>query len=238
MTRQAAVSDAKRTRKRRADSRRARTLLIDDQLVFRLGLRMYLSEAMPEVDFVGDSASVREGLALAERARPDLILLDAFLTDQPIGDVLGDLKEKAPDARVVLLANYPDSRNLAQALDAGASGYLLKTIAPDQMVSSLRQALGGESAVQPELMRQLYADFATAAPELLPNADVPHELTPRQVEVLRLIASGMRNSEIADHLSISQETVKTHIANLLSKIGVRTRVQAANYAIRHKLVQI
>jgi DNA-binding NarL/FixJ family response regulator len=193
---------------------------------------------MPEVEFVGDAASVREGVALAERAQPHLILLDAFLPEEPIGDVLKELKGASPDTHVVLLENFPDSKNLAQALNAGASGYLLKTAAPEQLVASLRNALDGGSAVQPELMRQLYADFATVNVVAQTSAEAPHDLTPRQVEVLRLIASGMRNSEIADQLMISQETVKTHIANLLSKLGVKTRLQAANYAIRNKLVQV
>jgi NarL family two-component system response regulator LiaR len=238
MTQQVTAPKTKRTRKRRAGVDLVQALVIDDQLVFRLGLRMYLAEAMPEVEFVGDAASVREGLALVERARPNLILLDAFLPDEPIDGVLGQIKEHSPGSRVVLLANFPDSKNLAQALNAGASGYLLKTAPPEQLVSSLREVLAGRSAVQPELMQRLYADVANSPAGAQPHADEAHDLTPRQIEVLRLIARGLRNAEIADQLSISQETVKTHIANLLSKLGVKTRVQAANYAIRNKLVEV
>jgi NarL family two-component system response regulator LiaR len=238
MTQQLAAPKSKRTRKRRVGVDLVQALVIDDQLVFRLGLRMYLSEAMPELEFVGDAASVREGLALVERARPNLVLLDAFLSDEPVDGVLGQVKERSPGSRVVLLANFPDSKNLARALNAGASGYLLKTASPEQLVSSLREVLAGRAAVQPELMQRLYADVANSSAGSQPHGDDPHDLTPRQVEVLRLIARGLRNAEIADELAISQETVKTHIANLLSKLGVKTRVQAANYAIRNKLVEV
>jgi DNA-binding NarL/FixJ family response regulator len=214
-----------------------RTIVIDDQLVFRLGLRMYLVEAMPEVEIVGEAESVETGLALAERTRPHLVLVDAFLGDDPISDAVERLRAKCPECRIAVLANYADPKNLALAASAGANGYMLKTLQPLQLVGALQAVMNGTTWVQPELMQQLYAEFATA-PQAVEGAlrydDV--DLTPRQLEVLRLVAQGLRNSEIADRLTISEQTVKTHVAHLLEKLGVTSRLQAARYAISKKLV--
>jgi len=215
-----------------------KTIILDDQLVFRLGLRMYLAEAMPEIDWAGEADSLAAGLSLVERERPDLVLMDAFLSDDPISDVLSEIRQHQQDARVVLFANYADPRNLAQAASAGASGYMLKTLPPAQIVEVMRTILAGQTWIQPELMQQLYAEFVRtpeAAPLAAESADTTG-LTPRQMEVLRLVAQGLRNSEIADQLVISEQTVKTHVAHLLEKLGVTSRLQAARYAISKKLV--
>ncbi|MCJ7750340.1 MAG: response regulator transcription factor, partial [Armatimonadetes bacterium] len=210
-----------------------RATIIDDQLVFRMGLRLYLTEAMPEVQVVGEAESVAAGVSLAEREAPDLILMDGFLGDARVDEALGELREKRPDCRIVILANYPDPKNLALAASAGANGYMLKTLPPAQIVEALRSVMHGSTWIQPELMQQLYSEFANG-PQADAAADV--DLTPRQIEVLKLVAQGLRNSEIANHLTISEQTVKTHVAHLLEKLGVASRLQAARYAISKKLV--
>ena len=220
----------------RGTGRSIRTIVVDDQFVFRLGLRMYLAEAMPELDWVGEAESVAAGLALAERAQPGLVLLDAFLGEKPIEEVLGLLRGKQPAGKLVVLANYPDPKNLALAAGAGADGYMLKTLAPARIVEALREVVGGRTWVQPELAQQLYAAFVSEPQPGVSMPDANVDLTPRQLEVLRLVALGLRNAEIADRLTISEETVKTHVAHLLEKLGVGSRLQAASYAIRKKLV--
>ena len=220
----------------RGVGRSIRTILIDDQLVFRLGLRLYLAEAMPEVEWVGEAESVEAGLALAERAQPALVLLDAFLGEESVEEVLGLLRGKHSGGKLVVLANYPDPKNLALAAGAGADGYMLKTLAPARMVEALREVLGGRTWIQPDLAQQLYAAFAKEQRPAASIPDVDINLTPRQLEVLRLVALGLRNAEIANRLTISEETVKTHVAHLLEKLGVGSRLQAASYAIRKKMV--
>lgn len=215
-----------------------KTVILDDQLVFRLGLRMYLAEAMPEIDWAGEADSMATGLSLVEREQPNLVLMDAFLSDNPIAEALSAIRQRQQDARVVLFANYADLRNLAQAASAGASGYMLKTLPPAQVVDVLRNILSGETWIQPELMQQLYTEFAHGPEATVVASESPDTagLTPRQLEVLRLVAQGLRNSEIADQLVISEQTVKTHVAHLLEKLGVTSRLQAARYAITNKLV--
>ena len=213
-----------------------RATIIDDQLVFRMGLRLYLSEAMPEVQVVGEAESVAAGVSLAEREAPDLILMDGLLGDARVDEALGELRAKRPDCRIVVLANYPDPKNLALAASAGANGYMLKTLPPAQIVEALRSVMHGSTWIQPELMQQLYSEFANGPQVSEAGATADVDLTPRQTEVLRLVAQGLRNSEIANHLTISEQTVKTHVAHLLEKLGVRSRLQAARYAISKRLV--
>lgn len=233
---QAAMSRSRQAGEGRGRPRTIRTVVIDDQLVFRLGLRMYLGGALTDIEWLGEAETLEAGLALVERAQPDLVLLDAFLGDESIADVLTKLRGKCSHCRLVVFAAYPDSRNLALAASSGAAGYMLKTLPPDQMVAALREVLRGEKWFQPDLAHQLYAEFARgpSADAAVPGLEV--NLTPRQLEILRLIAEGLRNAEIAERLTISEQTVKTHVARLLEKLGVSSRLQAARYAISKKLV--
>jgi len=231
------MSKERQAAKRRSGGAQSvRATIIDDQLVFRMGLRLYLTEAMPEIQVVGEAESVAAGVSLAEREAPDLILMDGFLGDARVDEALGELRGKRPECRIVVLVNYSDPKNLALAASAGANGYMLKTLPPAQIVEALRSVMNGSTWIQPELMQQLYSEFANGpqAGEADATADV--DLTPRQIEVLKLVAQGLRNSEIANHLTISEQTVKTHVAHLLEKLGVASRLQAARYAISKKLV--
>jgi DNA-binding NarL/FixJ family response regulator len=212
------------------------TICVDDQLVFRMGLRMYLVEAMPEVDWAGEADSVPAGLVLAQRVEPDFILLDAFLGEAPTSDMIGQFRAACPEAALVLFANLPDMKNLADAASSGVNGYLLKTLSPAQMVDAFRQVLQGATWIQPELTQQLYAEFAQGPPTASSASEGEADLTPRQLEVLQLVAQGLRNAEIAERLTISEQTVKTHVAHLLEKLGVTSRLHAARYAISRKLV--
>jgi DNA-binding NarL/FixJ family response regulator len=215
-----------------------RAIIIDDQLVFRLGLRSYLERAMPEVTIVGEAGSTEEGVALAEETTPDLVLLGASLEDHETCGALRELREAAPGSRVVLLSNMPNYRDFALALSGGADGYVLKSIAPERLVAGLREVAAGTLWVQPELARQMYQQVFLPGPDESGLPAAAQSLTPRQLDVLELVTRGLRNAEIAARLKISEQTVKTHIAHLLRKLGVKSRLQAANYAIRHKLVEV
>ena len=219
-------------------ARSVRAIIIDDHLVFRLGLRSYLEGAMPEVTIVGEAGSTEEGIALAEGTEPDLILLGASLEDHETCGVLRELRQAAPGSRLVLLSDVPNYRDFSLALSGSADGYVLKSIAPEKLVAGLREVAAGTLWVQPELARQMYQEvFLPDRDESDPSA-AARSLTPRQLDVLELITRGMRNAEIAGHLKISEQTVKTHVAHLLRKLGVKSRLQAAHHAVRHKLVAI
>jgi DNA-binding NarL/FixJ family response regulator len=212
-----------------------RALVIDHQQVFRLGLRLYLSEAMPDLDLVAEADSADEGLTTAARERPDLVLLDAFIRGRQTHVFLAELCRLLPQCRVLLLGDLPDAAGWALALQAGARGYLLKTSAHQYLPTAIQAVLRGHTWVQPEIAQQIDAE---AGRERRPTHSFSlgrPRLTPRERDVLRLVALGLSNSQIASRLFVSPETVKTHIAHLLRKLDVRTRTQAASYAIQNGL---
>jgi len=219
----------------RVQGNRTRTLVIDDELVFRLGLRLYLGEAMPELDLVGEAGSADEGLALAGLECPDLVLLDASIGDGQTDALVAKLSRLLPQCRLVMLASLPDPAGLALAMDTGAHGYLLKTSAHECLPTAIAMVLSGGIWVQPELLGPTGPRMTRAMEPAAVQASPTPALTPRQVDVLRLVALGLSNAEIASRLLISDETVKTHIAQMLRRLRVKTRVQAARYAIRNGL---
>jgi NarL family two-component system response regulator LiaR len=215
---------------------KTRTILVDDQLVFRLGLRFFLSDAMPELSIVGEATSAGEGLSLAQQLEPDLALLDGSLPDMAADAVVGRFRRAHPDCRVVVLANVLDPVVLGECVAAGAHACLLKTLAPQRLVDALREVISGATWMQPEV-EQLLPPFASSG-EGNGSAGSQRPLTARELEVLKLIAAGLSNAQIAYQLHISEQTVKTHIGHLMRKIGVRSRLQAARYAMRNGLVEI
>lgn len=212
-------------------------MIVDDQLVFRLGLRLFLRHHMPQIALVAEADLAAEGVRLATGTRPDLVLLDAALKDRPVPRVVADFRELLPHCQCVLLANTIDSRSLALSLEAGAQACLLKTARPEELLTALNEVLRGNMWIQPELAQRLYADMLRTTNEPVREAVPDTDLTPRQVDILRLIAEGLRNSDIAARLHISEHTVKTHVANILRKLGVSSRVAAARYAIQQRLVE-
>ena len=217
---------------------KVRAIIIDDHLVFRLGLHSYLEGAMPEVTIVGEAGSTEEGIALAEETEPDLVLLGTSVRDHETCGVVRELRQAAPGSRLVLLSDVPNYRDFALALSGSADGYVLKSIAPEKLVAGLREVTAGTLWVQPELARQMYQEVFLPDREENGPSGAARSLTPRQLDVLELIARGMRNAEIGAQLKISEQTVKTHVAHLLRRLGVKSRLEAAHYAIRHNLVEI
>ena len=212
---------------------RIRILVVDDHTLFRRGLTALLQRD-PEFEVVGDAADAGEAQRRAQELQPDLILLDNHLPGVTGVDALPALREAVPAARVLMLTVSEDERDLAGALRAGASGYLLKTIEGDALVTAIHRVVGGEPAISPELMGKLVAALqgghAPAAAQASPAgavADPGPTLSPREQEVLRQIARGASNKEIARALDIAETTVKIHVQHILRKLGVSSRVQAA-----------
>ena len=206
-----------------------RVLIVDDQALIRTGFRMILG-AEEDIEVVGEAADGDQGIDSARRLRPDVVLMDIRMPRldgiEATRRVLADAAADGRDARVLILTTFDVDEYVYDALRAGASGFLLKDAPPEQLVAAIRVIAQGEALLAPSVTRRLIEDFATgprASAEPVPGMD---EVTPRELEVFRLIARGMSNAEIAAELVVSEATVKTHVARLLMKLGVRDRVQA------------
>jgi len=213
-----------------------RILVVDDHTLFRRGLIALLSRD-PQFQTVGDAADAGEALRRAQELQPDLILLDNHLPGVNGVDVLPALREAAPATRVVMLTVSEDERDLVAALDAGASGYLLKTIEGDALAQAIRRVMQGESSVAPEMTGKLIAAYrGHAAPPAARVAASPlAQLSPREREILHGIACGASNKEIARDLGIAETTVKIHVQHVLRKLDVSSRVNAAVIAAANGL---
>lgn len=213
-------------------------LVVDDHNLFRRGLIALLSQD-GRFDVTCEAADMGEALRCAQRSRPDLILLDNHLPGVRGVDGIAALKEAAPGARVLMLTVSENEEDLAAALQAGADGYLLKTVESDQLCESIVKVLGGESVVSPEMMTKLVAAFrakpASGAPLVAVSTAGTEAagialLSAREREVLSLIARGDSNKVIARSLEIAETTVKIHVQHILRKLQLSSRVQAAVYA--------
>lgn len=210
-----------------------RVMVVDDHTLFRRGLIALLS-ADPRLAVVGEAADAAAALARAPSIRPDVILLDNHLPGATGIDALPGLREAVPEVRVLMLTVSEDERDLARALSAGAAGYLLKTAEADWLVAAILRVVDGESVVSPEMTSKLVAALRRAA---APAAPGPAEaLSPREREILREIARGHSNKEIARTLDIAETTVKVHVQNVLRKLDLPSRVHAALYAVERGLL--
>ncbi|MDE2414387.1 MAG: response regulator [Comamonadaceae bacterium] len=211
--------------------------LIDDHTLLRRGLVALLSQ-YADLRVVGEAGDAAEALRLLPQLRPDVILLDNHLPGVRGVDAIAGLREASHGSRVLMLTVSEDGEDLGAALRHGAQGYLLKTIDGDLLAQAIRRAARGEPVVSPEMMGKLVAAFQSqGAPESIPEPeaqeqeqDAAPQLSPREQEVLREIARGASNKEIARQLSIAETTVKIHVQHILRKLGLTSRVQAAVYA--------
>ena len=216
-------------------------LVVDDHTLFRRGLIALLGQ-YDSLSVVGEAGDAAEALRLAPQLRPQVILLDTHLPGVMGVDAIQGLREVSPQSRVLMLTVSEDAQDLAGALRNGAQGYLLKTIDGDLLAQAIRRAARGEPVVSPELMGKLVAAFQSqGAPEVASAPPVPTDstvvaangftpLSPREEDVLREIARGASNKEIARTLDIAETTVKIHVQHILRKLGLSSRVQAAVYA--------
>jgi DNA-binding NarL/FixJ family response regulator len=213
-----------------------RVLIADDQQLVRAGFRMILS-TQPDIEVVGEAATGIEAVKLARELHPDVVLMDIRMPDldgiEATKQILADHGEPSP--RVLILTTFDLDEYVYDALRAGANGFLLKDVPPDQLAAGVRMVGDGDALLAPSVTRRLIEEFAASRPaaDLVPGFS---ELSPRELEVFRLLASGMSNGEIAAELIIGETTVKTHITRILAKLGVRDRVHAVVLAYETGLV--
>jgi DNA-binding NarL/FixJ family response regulator/class 3 adenylate cyclase len=222
----------------RTPGRTVRVLIADDQALVRAGFRMIL-EAEDDVEVVGEAADGGEALDEVRRLHPDVVLMDVRMPELDGIEATRQLMaDPEPAAKVVMLTTFDMDEYVYEALRAGASGFLLKDTPPEQLVDGIRAVASGEALLAPAITRRVIEEFVRRPPESArPAPPELDELTDREREVLRLIARGLSNAEIAAELVVSDATVKTHVAHVLQKLGLRDRVQAVVFAYESGLVQ-
>jgi DNA-binding NarL/FixJ family response regulator len=213
-------------------------LIVDDQALVRAGFRMIL-EAEEDIEVVGEAANGREAIAEAQRARPDVILMDVRMPEiDGIEATRRLLDSDVSASKVVMLTTFDMDEYVYDALRAGASGFLLKDVPPEQLVAGIRAVASGDALLAPSVTRRVIEEFVRRPPTSVRTLPPElGELTPRELEVLKLIARGLSNAEIAAQLFVSETTVKTHVAHLLMKLRLRDRVQAVVLAYECGLVE-
>lgn len=213
-----------------------RVLLVDDQALVRGGFRMIL-ESRPDLDVVGEAADGAEAVRLTASARPDVVLMDVRMPELDGVEATRRIVASGSPARIVILTTFDLDEYVYAALRAGASGFMLKDVRPAELVEAVRVVARGEALLAPSVTRRLLDRFA----DRLPGDDAPppalDELTARELEVLRLVARGLSNAEIAQRLVLTEATVKTHVSSVLRKLGLRDRVQAVVAAYEHGIVR-
>ncbi len=212
-----------------------RVVLIDDHTVLREGLKLLLS-LEPDLEVVGDASSGEEGLLTVERVHPRVVVTDVGLPDIDGIEVTRRLREDFPDTRVLVLTVHDEDTYVFALMQAGASGYLVKNAAANDLVHAIRTVAAGRPWLQPQIARRLIRTRDGEPPEWQPGSDLVEPLTPRELEVLRLLAGAATNREIADRLEISPRTAETHLTNIYGKLGVRGRTEAMLWAIREGLL--
>jgi two-component system, NarL family, response regulator LiaR len=203
-----------------------RVLIVDDHAVVREGLRTFL-ELQEGLEVVGEAADGREAVELAERLRPDVVLMDLVMPRLDGVEAMMELRERLPASRVIVLTSFLDDERLLPAIRAGAAGYLLKNVQPQELARAVRAAHAGEALIDPAVAARLVDTLAESRDG--PDAE---RLTPREQQVLHLIGRGFSNKRIALELGVAEKTVKTHVSHVLAKLGVADRTQAALYAAR------
>jgi DNA-binding NarL/FixJ family response regulator len=207
-----------------------RVMLVDDQALFREGLRTLLS-IRPDLEVVGEAENGREAVEMAARLRPDVILMDLRMPVLNGVAATQQLHVEQPQSKVIVLTTFDDDEYVFEGLRAGAVGYLLKDVSSEKLVEAIRAAARGESFLEPSIAAKVVAEFTRlagggrpSAPEGQPLAE---PLSERELEILAVLAAGASNREIAQQLYITEGTVKNHVTNILGKLGVRDRMQAA-----------
>jgi NarL family two-component system response regulator LiaR len=215
-----------------------RVLLVDDHAVVRQGLRMFI-EMQEDMEVVGEGGNGLEAISLAAQLNPDVILLDLLMPHMDGVEATQHILAQAPQARVLILTSFGEDDKVFPAIRAGAHGYLLKDIQPGALVQAIRETFQGKAQLHPDIARRLMAAVSGEAPlKAARPAALPDELkalTEREREVLAQIARGLTNREIAEKMVISEKTVKTHVSNLLDKLGLEDRTRAAIWALKHGL---
>lgn len=217
-------------------NKKIRVLLVDDHAVVRQGLRMFI-EMQSDMEVIGEGCNGLEAVDLATRLKPDVILLDLIMPRMDGVEATQKIVQQLPGVRVLILTSFGEDDKVFPAIRAGAQGYLLKDIQPRDLVMAVRETYQGKAQLHPDIARRLMKAVAGEPPaKVLEPAPLLEELkglTDREREVLEQIARGMTNREIAEKMVISEKTVKTHVSNLLDKLGLEDRTRAAIWALKH-----
>lgn len=212
-----------------------RVLIADDQAIVRKGIQALLATE-PNIAVAGEAENGKDAIRQVEKLQPDVILMDLQMPEMDGIEAIGHITASKPNARILVLTSFATDDKVFPAIKAGALGYLLKDSSPEELIQAIRQVHQGESSLHPTIARKVLQELSRPpAPEQTPTSE---PLTEREVDVLRLVARGMGNQQIADQLIISEATVRTHVSNILSKLHLASRTQAALYALQKGLASL
>ena len=215
-----------------------RVVICDDHALFRRGLAMVLEEE-PGMVVVGEAEDGDAAVAAAEELAPDVVLMDVRMPKRSGIDATRAIAESVPSARIIMLTVSDEEEDLYEAIKAGAAGYLLKEVSIEEVAGAIRSVVSGQSLITPSMASKLLAEFTNLSKRAEQRQAVPTpRLTSRELEVLKLVAQGMSNKEIASELYISENTVKNHVRNILEKLHLHSRMEAVMYAVREKILDL
>jgi two-component system NarL family response regulator len=230
------VADVELDQPRRGDT--VRVLVADDHALFRRGLVMVLASE-PGIEVVGEAEDGEDAIARAGELAPDVVLMDVRMPRTSGIDATRAIADVVPTAKILMLTVSDEEEDLYEAIKAGATGYLLKEISIEEVATAVRSVVAGQSLISPSMASKLLNEFTSLARRAEERTSVPSpRLTDRELEVLKLVAQGMSNREIATALYISENTVKNHVRNILEKLHLHSRMEAVVYAVREKLLEL
>jgi NarL family two-component system response regulator LiaR len=213
-----------------ANNDKITVMLVDDHAIVRQGLRTYL-ELQPDLEVVGEASDGQMAITMARDKLPDIILMDLVMPNSDGVEATREITSTSPSTKIIVLTSFSEDEKVFASIKAGAQGYLMKDVLPQDLVRAIRTVHRGEAQLDPEIARKLMQEFTNPQP-----AAPKHDLTDRELEVLTLIAHGKSNKEISEELVLSEKTVKTHVSNILQKLHLSDRTQAAVYALRQRIV--
>ncbi len=222
-----------KTSSRIGNAQPIRVLVVDDHAIIRKGMRAVL-ELVPDVELVGEAENGKRAILMDLELHPDVILMDLMMPELDGIACIRKIKLQTPEARILVLTNFAGEEMIFPAIKAGAMGYHLKDSSPEALVEAIRQVFRGESSLHPLIARKVLEELHAPSEQKLSS----EPLTPRELEVLRLIAQGCENKDIAEQLVVSEATVRTHVSNILGKLHLASRTQAALYALREGLATL
>ena len=210
-----------------------RVLIVDDHAIVRKGVRALLKQ-VEDIEVIGEAGDGREAVKLAKSLEPDVVLMDLVMPGMDGITAISEIMSNQPEMRILALTSFATDDKVFPAIKAGALGYLLKESDPEDLVRSIHQVYRGEPSLPPDIARKVLKELSRPTV----GAPTPDPLTEREVEVLGLVAKGMSNQEIAEHLVVEEVTVRTHVSHILSKLHLANRVQATLYALREGLASL